>query len=274
MDILNNIYKSPRKPTVVLLVETRFSNIRQVVNNYLKSIVCDKTPFCNQCEMCKKIDNKSYYDLLILDGNKETIKKQNVLTIQDLFNQSAFEKAKKKFYVIYSIENSTIESVNSLLKFMEQPPENTYAILTTRNINKVLPTIRSRCQVYTIIGNENEFKKNITDKFNLQKLEVEAACCAYYNIEELQEDIESKKFELLFKFISSLNSYNVPLSTIKELSQNFRELDYPDIYKIFKFCLALKTNKQEEIINVINTLKYYPIKILLFNKLLDITKRK
>ena len=70
MDILNNIYKSPRKPTVVLLVETRFSNIRQVVNNYLKSIVCDKIPFCNQCEMCKKIDNKSYYDLLILDGNK------------------------------------------------------------------------------------------------------------------------------------------------------------------------------------------------------------
>ena len=36
MDILNNIYKNPRKPTVVLLVETRFSNIRQVVNNYLK----------------------------------------------------------------------------------------------------------------------------------------------------------------------------------------------------------------------------------------------
>ena len=108
----------------------------------------------------------------------------------------------------------------------------------------------------------------------MQKLEVEAACCAYYNIEELQEDIESKKFELLFKFISCLNSSNIPLSTIKELSQNFRELDYPDIYKIFKFCLALKTNKQEEIINVINTLKYYPIKILLFNKLLDITKRK
>ena len=37
-------------------------------------------------------------------------------------------------------------AMNSLLKFLEEPVEEVYAILTTKNINKVLPTIQSRCR--------------------------------------------------------------------------------------------------------------------------------
>ena len=40
----------------------------------------------------------------------------------------------------------TVEAINSVLKFLEEPTPNTYAILTTRNEAKVLPTILSRCQ--------------------------------------------------------------------------------------------------------------------------------
>ena len=35
--------------------------------------------------------------------------------------------------------------MNSLLKFLEEPNEDIYAIITTENINGVLPTIISRC---------------------------------------------------------------------------------------------------------------------------------
>ena len=40
----------------------------------------------------------------------------------------------------------TVEAVNSLLKFLEEPTPGTYAILTSQNEAKVLPTIISRCE--------------------------------------------------------------------------------------------------------------------------------
>ena len=44
------------------------------------------------------------------------------------------------------MENMTIEAVNSILKFLEEPRPNVYAFLTTNNENAILPTIISRCQ--------------------------------------------------------------------------------------------------------------------------------
>ena len=41
----------------------------------------------------------------------------------------------------------TLDATNSLLKFLEEPPANTYAILTTLNKFYILPTIISRCEV-------------------------------------------------------------------------------------------------------------------------------
>ena len=41
-------------------------------------------------------------------------------------------------------------AANSLLKFLEEPESNIYAFLITTNINKILPTIKSRCQVLSI----------------------------------------------------------------------------------------------------------------------------
>ena len=56
-----------------------------------------------------------------------------------------------KVYILKNIDNATTQAMNSLLKFLEEPVEEVYAILTTKNINKVLPTIQSRCQVIKLL---------------------------------------------------------------------------------------------------------------------------
>ena len=58
---------------------------------------------------------------------------------------SALETNGSKIYIINKIENATTEAVNSLLKFLEEPTSDIYAIITTANINNVLSTIISRC---------------------------------------------------------------------------------------------------------------------------------
>lgn len=55
--------------------------------------------------------------------------------------------SKFKIGVITSAEKMTKEAQNALLKTLEEPPKNTFLILTTISVNKLLPTIISRCQV-------------------------------------------------------------------------------------------------------------------------------
>lgn len=56
-------------------------------------------------------------------------------------------KSKNKVVVIQQAELLTIPAQNALLKLLEEPPDNTYIILTTTNSNILLPTIHSRCQI-------------------------------------------------------------------------------------------------------------------------------
>ena len=53
--------------------------------------------------------------------------------------------AEKKVFIIKDFDKSTPEAQNKLLKIFEEPMENVYYLLSTTNIEKVLPTIRSRC---------------------------------------------------------------------------------------------------------------------------------
>lgn len=50
-------------------------------------------------------------------------------------------------YLLKNIDEASIDALNALLKLIEEPPFNTYFILTTRNSSRVIPTIISRCEV-------------------------------------------------------------------------------------------------------------------------------
>jgi DNA polymerase-3 subunit delta' len=101
-----------------------------------QSLLCDKpNPLaCESCRTCLRIDHGNYADFLLLDGENGTIKKDDV------------ESKGIMIYIIHLVEDMTPEAINSLLKFLEEPTKNTYAILTTENEARVLPTIVSRCE--------------------------------------------------------------------------------------------------------------------------------
>lgn len=53
----------------------------------------------------------------------------------------------KRLFVIYSFDNSSIEAQNALLKTLEEKTGANQFILLAANINRVLPTIQSRCKI-------------------------------------------------------------------------------------------------------------------------------
>ena len=142
---LLNCKKNKKFPQAILLNGYKDTPLLEIAKYVAKSIVCENDDPCEECLDCLRIENGSYTDLIVVDGSEHSIKKGQIEDIQERFSMSALETNGSKIYIINKIENATTEAVNSLLKFLEEPTNDIYAIITTANINNVLSTIISRC---------------------------------------------------------------------------------------------------------------------------------
>ena len=122
--------------------------LKEIALYLAKSLVCDHPhPLADEdCIYCQRIENEEYPDLVVLDGSESSVKKEDVLNLVNDFQKTPLERKGVMIYIVNMVENMTVEAVNSLLKFLEEPTPNTYAILTSQNESKILPTIISRCQ--------------------------------------------------------------------------------------------------------------------------------
>lgn len=143
-----NSIKEDKLSHAYLLVGDPGTPLKEVATYLAKSLACDDpNPLaCNNCISCIRIDHNNYPDFVVFDGSKESIKKGDIASIESQFERTAIERKGIMIYVIHLMENMTIEAVNSILKFLEEPRPNVYAFLTTNNENAILPTIISRCQ--------------------------------------------------------------------------------------------------------------------------------
>ncbi len=99
---------------------------------------------CNECEICRGIDNGSVLDVVEIDAASN----RGIDDIRALREESAFTPAQAKFrvYIIDEVHMLTIEAFNALLKTLEEPPEHVVFILATTEVQKLPSTILSRCQ--------------------------------------------------------------------------------------------------------------------------------
>ena len=84
------------------------------------------------------------YGSLGLDGKQVLISVNEARSLLDKLSLSAVEGGYRSV-VMYLPEKMNQSAANSLLKMVEEPPENTLFLLITHEPEKVLSTIRSRC---------------------------------------------------------------------------------------------------------------------------------
>ena len=70
-------------------------------------------------------------------------------TIRALKKEAGFQlyEGRKKVFIISEAESMRPEAANALLKLLEEPPKNLVLILVTGSMHRLLPTIKSRCQM-------------------------------------------------------------------------------------------------------------------------------
>ena len=104
---------------------------------------------CGQCKSCLLVKAGNHPDLLSLEGSDKALGINDIRQINQFVEQMPLI-AKRKVVVIKGLDKMTLEATNGLLKSMEEPNQHSYLLMCTNQIEKLLPTIVSRCFKMTI----------------------------------------------------------------------------------------------------------------------------
>ena len=118
--------------------------------NFAQTLNClDEAKPCGQCRSCLKIAHGNHPDVRVIEAINGTIKIDQIRAMQREVTLSPHE-GRWKVYIIHQMERATTEAANCLLKTLEEPPAQVILMLTASDMDQLLPTIISRCQVLSL----------------------------------------------------------------------------------------------------------------------------
>ena len=192
----------------------------------------------------KLLQNNSHPNFYLIDllNDKKNIDVAQVREMIMYTNKSSFNNM-ARIILIDNIENLNKNSVNALLKIIEEPNENVFFILINNSEKNILPTLKSRCLSFKINFSFNEsiiisnqiLGENIFDLINHDLIN-------YYNtpgeIIDLVSFSKDKNIDLknctLINLLNLLidNGYYKKDKLVRSLLINFIELFFLKEYKL------------------------------------------
>ncbi|MGK0273611.1 MAG: DNA polymerase-3 subunit delta' [Cocleimonas sp.] len=121
-----------------------------------KSLMCinsfsaDKDA-CNECQSCRTYEsgaNPDFKKITLLE-DKQQIGVDQIRALSEFLNYSRSYNT-NRVVILNPVERMNVNAANSLLKSLEEPSAHTVIILVTAKMNQLLPTIKSRCQLFTV----------------------------------------------------------------------------------------------------------------------------
>ena len=265
---LKNLYSKKKMPNKILFSGEKGigkCTLAYHVINYILSLgeensYDDKNLLINsENRSFKLIQNKSSPNFILIDVSidKKNIDIDQIRNLIVSLNKSSFNN-KPRIVLIDNIELLNLNSVNALLKILEEPNDNINFILINNN-KKILPTLKSRCLDFKIQLNFDQsidsinkiLNNNIYDLLNIDLINHYNTPGQLFNLINLQNqfDLNLKEMNLkdLILFIIKNKHYKKDF-IINEL-----------IYSLIEFYLRSKISVDD--ISVINIKDHFLKKI-------------
>jgi DNA polymerase-3 subunit delta' len=104
---------------------------------------------CGRCKTCLLQQSGTYPDHIALNDDAKTLGVDDIRAGNHFLEKTAQLGGVKTIF-IPDAERLTIAAANALLKTLEEPSENSFIVLSTNDLDKLLPTIISRCAVFSL----------------------------------------------------------------------------------------------------------------------------
>ena len=241
---LVKLYKKDILPSKILLSGLKGigkSTLAYHLINYILSLnedyqyELDKLTINPENRSYKLIQNNTNPNFYLIDVNldKKNIDINQIRTLINNLNKSSFN-SKPRFVLIDNIEYLNINSINALLKILEEPNENIHFILIHNN-KKILSTLLSRCINFKISLdnqkikeiNDSLFEKKTSDLINQDLIDYYFTPGRIFNLLKFSNDkeIDLKKINLRdFLLLLINNSYYKSDDKVKSLLYDMIEL--------------------------------------------------
>lgn len=224
-DIIYKSFNENNNSHAFLFVTNNINESDKDVYKLIKKINCkDGGKEDCTCNICHTIDVKTNPDVIEINPTNKEI---NVDSINYLLSAFATKPIinDHQIYIINEAEKLNNSAANKILKFLEEAENGIVGIFITTNLDAIIPTIKSRCEIYNL----HYGLENVLDLLNLTK------------------DDYDKYYDITTYFINKMN--NIPkyelLANTKELSSK----DRLDIEKIIKLMQKIYSIKFEDIIS-------------------------
>ncbi|GAB6086071.1 DNA polymerase III subunit delta' [Alkaliphilus crotonatoxidans] len=144
---------------------------RTIARELAMGIVCQskENKPCHTCQSCIKSQHGNHPEIKWIEP-EGAIKIEQIRELQKEILMKPYE-GKYKVFVLCNAETMTTQAQNALLKTLEEPPTYGVLILLVNNINRLLPTVASRCQALRLrpveknkIADFLEAKKGISNE--------------------------------------------------------------------------------------------------------------
>ena len=241
---LVKLYKKDILPSKILLSGLKGigkSTLAYHLINYILSLnedyqyELDKLTINPENRSYKLIQNNTNPNFYLIDVNldKKNIDINQIRTLIHNLNKSSFN-LKPRFVLIDNIEYLNINSINALLKILEEPNENIHFILIHNN-KKILSTLLSRCINFKISLdnqkikeiNDSLFEKKTSELINQDLIDYYFTPGRIFNLLKFSNDkeIDLKKINLRdFLLLLINNSYYKSDDKVKSLLYEMIEL--------------------------------------------------
>ena len=252
---LINLYEKKKLSNKILITGNKGIGKSTLVNHFINYIFSKdedhsydlkKNSIQSENRSFKLFQNNSHpniYNIRILD-DKKNIEINQIREMINYANKSSFND-KPRFVIINNVEELNTNSLNALLKIVEEPNENLFFILIHNNNKSIQNTLKSRCIIFKI---KLSFEQSISISSKILNINI------YDILNEELINYYSTPGELI-NLINFSNKYKIDLkkNSLKELLLIIINENY--------------YNKDRFIKNYIsNLIQYYFLKMLYSNK--------
>lgn len=195
--ILMNSIKKDRLAHAYLIQGLRGTGKTEIATLLTQTIFCpekkDLEP-CGTCHVCKRVSSRNHPDVHWIEKDGQSIKNEQIDYLRKEFSYSSLEST-RKIYIIEDAQAMTNQAANRLLKFLEEPLIETMAILLTDNIQGMIPTIRSRCQIIDLKPLDTNLLQKEMMNADLSEEQSKIMSAITYNIDEAIELTEDENYQ-------------------------------------------------------------------------------